>query len=135
MENTILKLRGMSCASCARSVEKAISSVPGVSECIVNFGAEQATIEYDPGKTDLQVIQNVVCEAGYSAYPLQQQNRLVEDDVEKRVRSQMLCVCGTFEQKLLREVKDPWWKMASPCQNGKGVVLEPPFRTLTVAHE
>ncbi|MUG99066.1 heavy metal translocating P-type ATPase [Scytonema sp. UIC 10036] len=92
MENAILKLRGMSCASCAKSVEKAISSVVGVNECIVNFGAEQATIEYDPGKTDLQVIQNVVSEAGYSAYPLQQQNTLVEDDVEKRVRSQEIRV-------------------------------------------
>ncbi|RUS92773.1 hypothetical protein DSM106972_098230 [Dulcicalothrix desertica PCC 7102] len=38
MENTTLKLRGMSCASCARSIEEAISSVNGVSECIVNFG-------------------------------------------------------------------------------------------------
>lgn len=48
MENATLKLRGMSCASCARNIEDAISSVPGVNECIVNFGAEQATIQYDP---------------------------------------------------------------------------------------
>ncbi|BAY08807.1 heavy metal translocating P-type ATPase [Calothrix sp. NIES-2098] len=87
MENTTLKLRGMSCASCARSVEDAISSVPGVNECSVNFGAEQATVNYDPRKTDLQAIQEAVDAAGYSAYPLQEQNLMVgEDDEEKRHR-------------------------------------------------
>jgi Cu+-exporting ATPase len=85
MENTTLKLRGMSCASCANSIEDAINSVPGVNECIVNFGAEQATVKYDPRKTDLAAIQGAVDAAGYSAYPLQEQNLMVgEDDAEKR---------------------------------------------------
>jgi len=89
MENATLKLRGMSCASCARSIEDAINSVPGVNECIVNFGAEQATVDYDPRKTDLQAIQNAVDAAGYSAYPLQTQNLMVgEDDEEKKYRQQ-----------------------------------------------
>ncbi|MBD2446949.1 copper-translocating P-type ATPase [Nostoc sp. FACHB-152] len=87
MENATLKLRGMSCASCAKSVEDAIRSVPGVNECSVNFGAEQATVDYDPKTTDLQAIQNAVDAAGYSAYPLQEQNLMAgEDDEEKRYR-------------------------------------------------
>ncbi|ODG98446.1 cation-transporting ATPase PacS [Nostoc sp. KVJ20] len=87
MENTTLKLRGMSCASCANSVEDAINSVPGVNECIVNFGAEQATVEYDPRRTDLEAIQEAIDAAGYSAYPLQEQNLMTgEDDAEKRHR-------------------------------------------------
>ncbi len=87
MENTTLKLRGMSCASCANSIEDAINSVPGVNECIVNFGAEQATVKYDPRRTDLEAIQEAVDIAGYSAYPLQEQNLMAgEDDAEKRHR-------------------------------------------------
>lgn len=77
----------MSCASCASSIEDAINSVPGVNECIVNFGAEQATIEYDPRRTDLEAIQEAVDAAGYSAYPLQKQNLMAgDDDAEKRHR-------------------------------------------------
>ncbi|NJM23236.1 MAG: cation-translocating P-type ATPase, partial [Richelia sp. SM1_7_0] len=88
MEKTTLKLRGMSCASCARSIEEAISSVNGVNECIVNFGAELATVEYDPRKTDVTVIQQAVDEAGYSAYPLQEQNPAAQqDEAEKRRQS------------------------------------------------
>jgi Cu+-exporting ATPase len=87
MEKATLKLRGMSCASCAKSIEEAISSVPGVNECSVNFGAEQATVEYDPRTTDVQTIQDAVDEAGYSAYPLQEQNLMAgEDDTEKTTR-------------------------------------------------
>ncbi|MBD2214737.1 copper-translocating P-type ATPase [Nostoc linckia FACHB-104] len=89
MKNTTLKLRGMSCASCARSVEDAIRSVPGVNECNVNFGAEQATVDYDPKRTDLQAIQDAVDAAGYSALLLQEQNLMTgEDDEEKRHRLQ-----------------------------------------------
>ncbi|OKH37505.1 copper-translocating P-type ATPase [Calothrix sp. HK-06] len=85
MENAALKLHGMSCASCARSVEEAISSVNGVSECIVNYGAELATVKYDPRKTNVTDIQKAVDEAGYSAYPLQQQNPTAQqDEAEKR---------------------------------------------------
>ncbi len=87
MEKATLKLRGMSCASCVNSIEDAIYSVPGVQQCSVNFGAEQATVEYDPRRTDLQTIQDAVHTAGYSAYALQEQNLMVgEDDAEKTVR-------------------------------------------------
>jgi len=86
-DNATFKLRGMSCASCANSVEDAIRSVPGVSECSVNFGAEQATVTYDPKKTDLDAIQNAVDAAGYSAQPVQEQDLLTGDnDAEKATR-------------------------------------------------
>ncbi|WP_293133645.1 heavy metal translocating P-type ATPase [Microcoleus sp. bin38.metabat.b11b12b14.051] len=85
MDNLTLKLRGMSCASCASSVEQAIKSVPGVIECSVNFGREQATIKYDSKQTDLTTIQSAVDAAGYEALPLQEM-AAVEDDAEQADR-------------------------------------------------
>ena len=38
----------MTCTTCAGSIEKALSTVPGVSRASVNFAAEKATAEYDP---------------------------------------------------------------------------------------
>ncbi|MCY7282374.1 MAG: heavy metal translocating P-type ATPase, partial [Cyanobacteria bacterium CAN_BIN43] len=87
MDTTTLKLRGMSCASCANSIEDAIRSVPGVSECSVNFGVEQASITYDPKQTDLKTIQDAVAAAGYSAQPIQEQDLLGgDDDAERQTR-------------------------------------------------
>lgn len=65
MENAILKLRGMSCASCATNIEEAIRSVPGVEVCSIDFRAEQAAVTYNPGKTDVATIQEAVDAAGY----------------------------------------------------------------------
>ena len=81
MDNLTLKLRGMSCASCASSIEQAIQSVSGVIECHVNFGMEQATIQYDSKQTDLETIQSAVDAAGYQALPLQEM-AAAEDDSE-----------------------------------------------------
>ena len=87
MDTVTLKLRGMSCASCANNVEESIRSVPGVSECSVNFGAEQASVTYDPKRTDLEAIQDAVDAAGYSAQPLQEQDLLQgDDDAERQAR-------------------------------------------------
>ena len=82
-----LKLRGMSCASCASSIEEAISNVPGVESCNVNFGAEQAAIAYNTRQTSIEEIQDAVEEAGYSSYSLQKQEMVTgEDDAEKAAR-------------------------------------------------
>jgi P-type Cu+ transporter len=87
MDTTTLKLRGMSCASCANSIEDAIRSVPGVSESSVNFGVEQASVTYDPQQTDLETIQNAINAAGYSSQPIQEQDLLNgEDDIERQTR-------------------------------------------------
>ncbi len=91
MDKATLKLRGMSCASCASSIEEAIRSVPGVSECSVNFGAELASVTYEPRRTDLQAIQDAVDAIGYSAHPIQEQDLFAEeDDVERRARLSQL---------------------------------------------
>lgn len=86
METTTLKLRGMSCAACANSIENAMRSVPGVSDCAVNFGAEQATVTYDPKQTNLRAIQTAVDEAGYTAAAIEHDTLTEANDEEKAVR-------------------------------------------------
>jgi P-type Cu+ transporter len=75
-----LHLGGMSCAGCAKRVEKVILAVPGVSECSVNFGAEQARIKYNFRQTNFKKIQETVEAAGYSAYSLEEAKINVKED-------------------------------------------------------
>ena len=60
-----IPLRGMTCASCANRVEKALSKTAGVSEANVNFAAEKATVTYDPDAVSLEKLFEVVEDAGY----------------------------------------------------------------------
>ncbi|MEH2386005.1 MAG: heavy metal translocating P-type ATPase [Nostoc sp.] len=82
MDTLTLKLRGMSCAACATNIEKAIRSVPGVIDCNVNFGVEQATVKYDRSLANLEKIQTAIASAGYSSDSLQKEILSEEDDAE-----------------------------------------------------
>ncbi len=55
----------MSCASCANTIEKSLSKVPGVASAIVNYAAEQATVEYDHSKATDAQLTKAVSEVGY----------------------------------------------------------------------
>ncbi|MBW4550946.1 MAG: cadmium-translocating P-type ATPase [Aphanocapsa sp. GSE-SYN-MK-11-07L] len=96
-DQVTLKLRGMSCASCANTIEDAIRSVPGVTQASVNFGAEQASVTYNSTQTDIAAIQAAVNAAGYAAQPVQEDGLAPEDDHEKRERQ-------TENQQLTRKV-------------------------------
>jgi P-type Cu+ transporter len=85
MEHVTLKLRGMSCAACAGSLEDALRSVPGVSECSVNFGVEQAAVAYDARRISIRSLERAVEEAGYAAQAVQDQD-FGRDDEEQSIR-------------------------------------------------
>ncbi|ASC71683.1 putative copper-transporting ATPase PacS [Halomicronema hongdechloris C2206] len=69
MKSLSLKLQGMSCAACASTIEKALNQTPGVIDGQVNFGAEQAQVNYDPDRTSTDAIVHAVEAAGYQAFP------------------------------------------------------------------
>ena len=58
---------GMTCASCVRRVERALSKEEGVAEASVNFAAEKATIVYDPVATGPGELIGAIRDAGYEA--------------------------------------------------------------------
>ncbi|MGE5527826.1 MAG: heavy metal translocating P-type ATPase [Patescibacteria group bacterium] len=60
-----IKLMGMSCAACARRIEKRLQAAPGVLEAAVNLASEKATVRYDPARTDLARLIRTVRETGY----------------------------------------------------------------------
>ncbi|RMF27130.1 MAG: copper-translocating P-type ATPase [Cyanobacteria bacterium J083] len=85
METRQLQLQGMSCASCANAIERAIQGVQGVKEANVNFALEQATVTYDPSLTNLEEIQAAVARVGYSAFPVAEDREA--EDAERKARN------------------------------------------------
>ena len=89
MEKATFKLKGMSCASCANTVETVINRVSGVEECTVNFAMEQATVQYNPQQTSVETIQNAVEKVGYGAFPLEN-NKSQSEDKQEAAEAQQL---------------------------------------------
>ncbi|MCW4040635.1 MAG: heavy metal translocating P-type ATPase [Candidatus Bathyarchaeota archaeon] len=60
-----IKIAGMTCTSCAQSIEKALTRATGVSNASVNFATEIAYIEYNDEETSEQALVQVVQDTGY----------------------------------------------------------------------
>jgi len=58
---------GMHCASCAMLIERHLRSTPGVEAVQVNYGAENATVDYDPKVSTTDSIGKAVASLGYRA--------------------------------------------------------------------
>ncbi|CAB3755229.1 heavy metal translocating P-type ATPase [Paraburkholderia humisilvae] len=64
-----LAISGMTCASCAMRVEKALSKVSGVASASVNLATEKARVQLN-GESDIDRLIAAVEKAGYHATPL-----------------------------------------------------------------
>ncbi len=65
MKTKTLGIKGMHCASCVITLEKALKKVPGVKEARVNFASEKATVEAGDEVED-HALHRAVTEAGYA---------------------------------------------------------------------
>lgn len=64
-ESLNLTVRGMTCANCARSVERKLSGTPGVTKAVVELQGERAVVEYDTDMVKPEVLKNAIRELGY----------------------------------------------------------------------
>ncbi|KEP70226.1 ATPase [Thioclava dalianensis] len=64
-----LDIDGMTCASCAGRVERALTALPGVSGAHVNLATNSARVDFAQGVLDPEDLTRAVAEAGYRATP------------------------------------------------------------------
>jgi len=78
-ETVTLKIEGMTCATCAQRIEKALGGLEGVLEANVNFPAEKAVVRFKGGVTGPETFEKTIEEAGYSVV-----ERVEEEAPEER---------------------------------------------------
>ncbi len=66
-ERADIPIKGMTCATCAVTIEKGLSKLDGVSEANVNFGTEKATVVYNPKKVKVRNFVDTIKDLGYLA--------------------------------------------------------------------
>jgi Cu+-exporting ATPase len=70
MRRLELRIEGMTCASCAARVEKALLKIPGVSTASVNLATERATVQ-TWGSMSFATLAAAIDKAGYAAKPVE----------------------------------------------------------------
>ncbi|MEW5799274.1 MAG: heavy metal-associated domain-containing protein [Bacteroidota bacterium] len=66
-KSVTLTVSGMTCESCANTVEKALKKVDGVKEAKVNLSEKTATVVLASSKTTTTLLIKAVTDAGFSA--------------------------------------------------------------------
>lgn len=64
-EQKVYSIEGMTCASCAQTVEKVTSKLPGMTEASVNLATEKLSVTYDDSVLNEDEIIKAVDQAGY----------------------------------------------------------------------
>jgi len=67
MKELTLTIEGMSCEHCVRAVKNRLTATPGVTVEEVVVGA--ARLQYDPARTSVDQIEEVIADEGYTAFP------------------------------------------------------------------
>jgi copper chaperone CopZ len=65
METREITIAGMGCDHCVRKLEKALRAKDGVKEVRVDGIAGRATVTFDPTRTSLPELHEVVVKSGY----------------------------------------------------------------------
>ncbi len=64
-EKISIPITGMTCVSCAKTIESSLKKVKGVSKANINFATEKAYVDYDPKLTRKEDLEKAIEEIGY----------------------------------------------------------------------
>ncbi|MFW7431997.1 heavy metal translocating P-type ATPase [Vagococcus carniphilus] len=78
-EQKVYSIEGMTCASCAQTVEKVTSKLPGMTEASVNLATEKLSVSYDDSLLNEEDIFKAVDQAGYQVVT---QGNHIQYDIE-----------------------------------------------------
>jgi len=92
-------ISGMTCASCARAIEKSISNLNGIKEVSVNLASEKARVVYDSSQVRLSEIKNAIIKAGYT--PLEIEKTSYEDSHQERKQKE---INGLFRRFIIASI-------------------------------
>lgn len=67
MESTRVKVGGMSCQGCVKSVTKVLLELPGVGQAEVSLERGEAVVAYDAGRVTRDAIKQAIDGAGFEA--------------------------------------------------------------------
>jgi copper chaperone CopZ len=69
----VIRVEGMHCHKCERSIQKTLGALPGVHEVEVDFNSGQASVLYDRSAVTVGQLMDAINNAGYRATGFTQQ--------------------------------------------------------------
>ncbi|MBI2100012.1 MAG: heavy metal translocating P-type ATPase, partial [Candidatus Vogelbacteria bacterium] len=86
MTSTVLKVKGMHCASCAILIDKLVGKQPGIKSVTTSYGAEKVKIEFDETKIALPTIDKFINQLGYDLIRPDEAGATIEEEEQKEAK-------------------------------------------------
>lgn len=67
MDNTVIKIGGMSCQGCVKNITGVLTALTGVSSAEVSLEAGQATVAFDAQAVSREALLGAIEDAGFDA--------------------------------------------------------------------
>jgi Cu+-exporting ATPase len=83
LKTITLRIGGMTCASCAQIIAKALRKTDGVKDANVNLATEKATVSFYPSKTSYAKIKKAVEDTGYQVLGREDKKARFEEEATK----------------------------------------------------
>ena len=95
-EKVMLKIGGMTCATCEKTVTDALMHLDGVTSVSVNLATEQATVTYNQRMASLADMKKAIEDAGYQYLGVEGEENLAIKVREKDLRAKRLRIYVGF---------------------------------------
>ena len=67
MENTVIKIQGMSCQGCVKNITGVLTALSGVASAEVSLEAGEARVSFDPQAVTRATLVGAIEDAGFDA--------------------------------------------------------------------
>jgi Cu+-exporting ATPase len=94
-KNVNLKISGMTCATCATTIEKSVKRLDGIIDVKINLGNETASVKYDDSKLKVVDLEKAIKDAGYG---------VVNDKVTLKIGGMTCATCVATVEKALKNL-------------------------------
>ena len=94
-----LRIKGMTCTSCAQSISSDLKKMDGVDFAGVNLVDKTALVKYDPEQVNVEKIKDTVKKTGYEAYDMHPDMSHMPEEVESNGDTAIDPICGMTVDK------------------------------------
>ena len=67
MDQTTIKVGGMSCQGCVKNIQGVLTALPGVASAVVSLEAAEAVVSFNSRLVDRSSLLNAIEDAGFDA--------------------------------------------------------------------
>ena len=109
-ERIDLPVSGMTCAACARAIERKLGKTPGVERASVNFATATATVEYDRARVKVGDFIGAIEDLGYGVPQKAARPDAEEPAFRRRLLVAMVCAAAVMFLGMMHRA--PWVQLA-----------------------